>query len=50
MVGHADRRDDAVDREDQVQHQDLADRGGETWSGAPSALGILISVSGDTCW
>ena len=27
VLGHADRRDDAVDREHNVEQQDLADRG-----------------------
>src|SRR3712207_8249393 len=30
MLGHADRGEDRIDREDDVQHQDLDDRGAES--------------------
>jgi len=31
MVGHADRRDDAVDREDEIEEHNLADNGRESF-------------------
>ena len=42
VVGHADSRDDGVDRKDQVQQQDLEDGGREADGGRPAARLALV--------